>query len=442
MFSKKSALTKALNQWLNALPSDEKKSLSDHVPNRHGREFSVDSESEAKLVCAALDKARNAANASNHEWAAQNDVRTAMAFMQQVGTAEARDAFIQHGLPRLRSLIREAIAKPEEKDRYALFALKLLAMYRQPEDVDLFAEAVRAPIEPDNYMWTPAFYAIDAENPLTQQLIDRLRDPLPTQFARVVFLDKCNALAIEGHLSSHPFASVEGLAALEQWLASTKQDEASYAVSACAALPFVPSPDRERLLEIAGRHPSIDVQMESAWAGAKMGVASAADTLVAFATDARYSSRAVAYLRELGLEQRVPPAVTEPDFVALAEMCQWLAHPNEMGCAPDEITLADSRELYWPPTKDRRQLWVFRYRYNKTDGETDEGYGLVGSVTWAMFGSNTIHLSPEDVYGLHCAWELIQCGDPTAPPESEVAAGRAILAKHNPGFGRPTLTIA
>ena len=49
---------------------------------------------------------------------------------------------------------------------------------------------------------------------------------------------------------------------------------------------------------------------------------------------------------------------------------------------------------------------------------------MVGSVTWAMVSSNTTELSPEDVYGLHCAWELIQNEDPAAPAEADVLAGR------------------
>ena len=70
------------------------------------------------------------------------------------------------------------------------------------------------------------------------------------------------------------------------------------------------------------------------------------------------------------------------------------------GRPPDDIVQVETRQLYWPPTRDKRQLWVFRYRYDKEDGEADEGLGMVGSITWAMFNSNTAELSPEDVYGL------------------------------------------
>jgi len=79
-------------------------------------------------------------------------------------------------------------------------------------------------------------------------------------------------------------------------------------------------------------------------------------------------------------------------------------------------------------------LWVFRYRYEKDGDSPDEGYGMVGSVTWAMFGSNGINQSPEGISALHCCWELLQFEDRRASPEFDVAMGPANLAKNNPGF--------
>jgi hypothetical protein len=82
-------------------------------------------------------------------------------------------------------------------------------------------------------------------------------------------------------------------------------------------------------------------------------------------------------------------------------------HPNEFGRPPDQITEYDTRDLYWPPTGDRRRFWLFKYRYQPqgADGQAHEGIGLVGSTTFALFGEATADLAPEDVYGLHCCWE-------------------------------------
>jgi hypothetical protein len=122
----------------------------------------------------------------------------------------------------------------------------------------------------------------------------------------------------------------------------------------------------------------------------------------------------------------------------MAQMCNWLMHPMEFGAAPDEITQYDTRVLDWPPTNDRRRLWLFRYRYAPRDGaDAAEGIGLVGSVTFALFGEVTAGLPAEDVYALHCCWELQTNGDPRAPEQRTAAAGRKILAEANPGFGVP-----
>jgi hypothetical protein len=205
--------------------------------------------------------------------------------------------------------------------------------------------------------------------------------------------------------------------------------------------------------------------MEAAWAAARAGDQEGLSILHNFAADYRYSATAVAYLRELGAADEIPEAAQDPDFEAKAEMASWLAHPNEFGRVPDELELIDSRELFWPPTGDERWFWLFKYTYLPTeeeleddldeeeeddeefddelsDDEEDEeeetgpdiGIGLVGSITFALFGESTPDLSPEDIYGLHCAWELEHNEDDRAPEDRTPESGRAILRLHNPGF--------
>ncbi len=59
---------------------------------------------------------------------------------------------------------------------------------------------------------------------------------------------------------------------------------------------------------------------------------------------------------------------------------------------------------------------------------------MVGSVTFALFSEVTETMSPEDVYGIHCCWELKTNNDPRAPHESTAAAGRKILSQRNKDF--------
>lgn len=134
-------------------------------------------------------------------------------------------------------------------------------------------------------------------------------------------------------------------------------------------------------------------------------------------------------MEELGLGAYIPGKVRDPDFQALTEMCSsWLMHPNELGRPPDFITQIDSRELNWPPSGDRRRFWLFKYRCEPRaeNQPADEGIGLVGSITFALLGETTTDLTPEDVYALHCCWELeIYDGS----KEFKIANGRRLLAE-------------
>jgi hypothetical protein len=429
-----SVLATALNEWLS---SDGL--IADYLPA--GDKPPLRTKSEASLVCAVLDKAWNSLVRSRNNRDAQN-LDEAIALMQTVDTVEATNTLLLHGLPRLRSLVKQRLAQPDDPALPALFALKVIALYQQPEDVALILGAARAPLEPESYLWTAVFYALHGENACTPALICGLSDPLPVGFIRVAFLDSCNALARKGLLAEHPFASAEGISQLQRWLASADKDEQTFAVSACGAVPFLPSPAQKPLLELAASHHFAHVRVEAAWAGAKLGIAGSTEKLIKFTRLPCYSGLAQEYLAQFGMGDRVPADVHMPDFLALVEMSEWLAHPHEYGRPPDWIEQVDTRELLWPPTRDRRQLWVFRYRYVDDDGDMmDDCYGLVGSITWSMLDYSKGSGSIEDVYAQHCAWELIHNEDTEAPPQVQVSTGKRILQKYNPRFGRPGLQI-
>jgi hypothetical protein len=140
---RKSALTSALNAWLA-----DGGALTDRLP--YSNNWQVCTRGEGKLVCAAIDQARASMEGSGDN-RGEFDLHRAISLMQNVQGAEARDALIRHGLPRLRAIIRERLAAPGNTGGPVLFALKIIGLYRQPDDVDLFLSAVRAPLEPDLY---------------------------------------------------------------------------------------------------------------------------------------------------------------------------------------------------------------------------------------------------------------------------------------------------
>lgn len=393
---------------------------------------------EARRVCLVIDHALSKVGPT-FDWQLRSDLSRLVGLLQDAQGADAIDAFVQHGLPRLRKQIREGLAGAPDPADVRPLSLKILAMYGQVEDAPLLIQAAHAPALQDSYLWSVIFRCLENSELLGNSVFNGLRSPLPSGFAAVAYLDVANAAARAGSTGVHPFDCDDGAGLLAAWLSSRDQKTYSYAVSATAALPFVGPARREELLQSALAHPDVDVRMEAAWVQVRMGNDEGHAQLKTFARDPRYSRRAVRYLEELGAADSVPGEVRTEDFQALAEMCEWLAHPNEFGRPPDRIYQADSRELYWPPTEDQRRLRVFQYEYEGDDGKLDEGFGLTGSVTWSM-GGEQLATEPEDVYCLHCAWELEMNGDPRAPDERTVEEGRRILREFNPRFGRPGLS--
>jgi hypothetical protein len=215
-------------------------------------------------------------------------------------------------------------------------------------------------------------------------------------------------------------------------------------------------PPQRELLELALNHRNHIIKLKAAWTAAKCGYDLGVQLLVKAAQDGSTSQEACRYLTELGRADAIPAEINEPTFQAMATMAEWLADPSEFDRPPDEIALYDTRELYWPPTGDRRQLWLFKFRYiwNEEEWEAyneskDEmtpevlhqmacekpgeqaGLGMVGSVTFGLFGEVKPDTPLEHAYALHCCWELRANNDPRAPEKRSVEAGLKLLREFN-----------
>lgn len=423
----KSPLVKALEKWIK-IGGDLDEILS---KNRNGHVKSV---TEAKAICVALDVLYAERNGAHDDFIC-SPLHTLTAFFQQVENKPPFEFLKKEGLPRLRRWVCDVLDGKVVKEGDVMFILKILAMYRQHEDVELIAKAARKPIDPESYMWSLIFSQFTAEHPYSAEMIDALRDPLPSDFILVGYLDMANVLAFNGKLEQHPFDSQAGQSCLEAWLRDTNKENVSYALSATTALPFIAQSSREELLQVAADHSNPTVCIEAAWAQAKSGDLDGLESLTNHCLDPCYSLTAQQYLEELGHTNRIPEDAKHPDFMAIAEMAHWLAHPNEYGRPPDDIELFDSRNLFWPPTNDRRRLTLIKYTYDDSEGgDPDLGIGMVGSITFALFDEATVDLSPEDIYGIHCCWELEVNEDSRAPKVRTAKAGRKILARDNEGF--------
>jgi hypothetical protein len=60
---------------------------------------------------------------------------------------------------------------------------------------------------------------------------------------------------------------------------------------------------------------------------------------------------------------------------------------------------------------------------------------FVGSITFSLFFVTSADMTPEEIYALHCCWELQTQGAPGTPKEISAAYGRKMLAEANRGFG-------
>ncbi len=415
-------------------PMDIKKFLrgalpSDLSPLERWAHTELDSVEVARQACALIRDYEAHPEKFSSEGAFRSSFSSLTAIFQQARGPETQALLRAEALPVLLRLYDERLARWSKApgrgghDSLAselLFALKIFALYRAPEGLQRILEAARLPLSPEESMWSVVFGALADSDPREAlRLGTALREPLPQGYLGMALLDMANTLSREHGLAPHLFDTPEGHERLRVML--TETDEHSfYAHSAAASLPFLTDP--QPLFALAHEHPDLPVRMEAAWASARLGERVGLERLVEWARSPMTRYSAVIYLKELGAE---PPPSEPPELDAMGELCHWLEHPSELGTLPDSIELYDHRRLFWPPTGDTRDVWLLRYRCE--DADPPEGVGMVGSVTFVLFNTTSADMPPEDIYALHCCWELQQQGDPRAPRELSVAAGRKLL---------------
>ena len=237
-------------------------------------------------------------------------------------------------------------------------------------------------------------------------VLEALGEHLPTGLIAHALLNNANAAHAKGRAGRHPFDSDPGMRQLEQWLAHDKLDEPWYAISAVNALPFLKHADRDQLLARALDHADERVQLEAALTAARLEREAGIKWLSRACLDLNMAERATQYLRDLGREDAIP--ATDDAFRVRAHFAAWLAHPFELGKAPDEVEVYDQRELAWPPDGERKRLWLLRYRINDETGleKDDVDVGLVGSITFCLFTYKLEQRPPEDGYAIHCYCEM------------------------------------
>ncbi|MFZ4573403.1 MAG: hypothetical protein ACOYN0_03330 [Phycisphaerales bacterium] len=359
-------------------------------------------------------------------------LHSALAEIQNIESTPALRKLAKPATKELVRLVDASLAAPfdESFEPAVMFALKLLAFFAQADGAEAIVRAAKLPYAPESYMWSIVLDFIGSGHPHASKAFAALKDPLPEGFLAISLLDAGNTACREYELEEHPFDSADGAARLEALLCITDPDELSYAVSACASLPFIAPRRASKLMKIAAAHDSPLMRMEVAWVQAKLGKSAGVKFLASAALNPHDSTQACDYLAELGLEDKVPEEAKHPDFVAMASMCNWLAHPNEYGEPPTSISLFDSRSIYWPPAGKKVRAWLFEYTYGKSAWrkKKETGVGIAGPMLWALFDEAKPEMKPETLYGLYCEVALAWNDDKRAPNKLTGAKGWKLIA--------------
>jgi hypothetical protein len=310
-------------------------------------------------------------------------------------------------------------AWPRLPERERTLALMVLARIGAREGLEFVARVVAAPDGPTGLSVAAILEGVSAETESVDVLFPTLAPVLDVEDARALeVLNLANRLVAARRLWPHPVAT--RLARLRRSIKSENEDDYGPALAACYALALIPGAEALELLELASQHPDPEVRLESLYSRSRQGVPGAVEALARATVDPVMALRAREYLQELGKTHLRPKEADDPVLLAKAELISWLRHPCEFGEEPESIELWDRRVLDWLPTGDRRELFLFRFRYRTythgQDEELEEGVGLVGSVTFSLTGETkpSPEGTPEDAYVTHCLWELRQERDPRA----------------------------
>lgn len=341
------------------------------------------------------------------------------------------DIFIHEGLPRLLELYDELLLRSrDEREDDLLLILTMFALYEFDDGVERLMAAIRDDLFSEGRSWEEVFKTCGENAAVGIRLCNSLSDALPRGRLSVRLLELANSLCARRLLAEHPFDNEHGRLLLAGLLRAG-EDGWSDALHAAGALMYLDPDSREDLIGLALDHEAREIAMDGARAAASTGSAAALQTLARFCLDRLCSREACQYLEEFGRPDLIPEKARDPGFRAECDLCLRLAYPTQFGIEPHEIELFDTRELFWPPTKDRRRLWLFKYTYQVEDGDPIVGVGLSGSKNVAL-DSVSPEMSPEEIYAHHCYWEFDE--GPWLPGDRREVAGREMLQQHNPGF--------
>ncbi|PQO24970.1 hypothetical protein C5Y96_26035 [Blastopirellula marina] len=253
----------------------------------------------------------------------------------------------------------------------------------------------------------------------------------------IALLSQSNIHALDQEMPSHrhPFDSPEGLQHLRACLQTSQQIPAGYiqnswevdgdnpsaeaAKYAAESLAFITSPDRDELMQLAQQHPAAAVQLEAAWAGAKLGRQSGLDELVRRTHELPLSLTAQNYLEDVGRADLIPKTCFDEEFQIQAFCAQELASTFFKPGKIESIEILARQSLLWP--LERMQVILVSYRIQFQDGDNSWVVEDVGHLCNSRFqassqaipifnkkspGDHLAGFSVNDIYGYKVTCQL------------------------------------
>jgi hypothetical protein len=179
------------------------------------------------------------------------------------------------------------------------------------------------------------------------------------------------------------------------------------AVSLCDALALIGDKGAVGKLNQTVRLGHRRLRTEAAGALARLGDDDGVTELVRLADEPVARLRVLAYAKELGILDKIDPALQSPQARAEAELAVWLAEPTQFGVAPARMELFDQRRQFWPGFGEEVDCWLFRFTYVVTVNESERSFsniGIAGPLTHA-FTTDLGDLSPDDIYAAYAGWQ-------------------------------------
>jgi hypothetical protein len=146
------------------------------------------------------------------------------------------------------------------------------------------------------------------------------------------------------------------------------------------------------------------IQVEAAYALAKLKVDEGHTQLVALASDPVSRTRSIAYCEELGLADQIAEEHRTSLAMAESQLVQWLSQVEQMGFPPTEMELVDQRTMLWPGYESPQECFLFRFTF-ATSHQPYSNLGIAGPVAKA-FGSDLANLPIDDVFSIFVGWDI------------------------------------